>query len=393
MNRVVIIGGDHHNTLGLVRAFGKNAIHPDCLLTSEKKSSIVEKSRYVGSCCYFVSEEDAIEYLSTHYAEDREKVVVIPTSDRAACELDRRFDELSRHFILPSINQTPGAIEYFMDKKTQAEFATSRNIPIAKTQEVKLSPHFPENPIGQYPVIIKPIISAFGNKGDITVVRNSDEYNTALQDFAEKGYQSVLFQEYLDIDYEIVCFGAVLHQEPNICFAAVHIIRSWPKEGGTCSYSYLITDKDILDECGKILYNLKEIGYYGLFDVELFSVNGKIYLNEINWRNSGGISRAFSERFYYPYLWYCDAVGMNIEPEKTISPPNSCYAMTEISDISHVLLAGYPFHQWIKDFLRTKNFTVWDTKDPIPAVYTYCSFVKSAIRYGAKHIFHRKGNN
>lgn len=217
MNRVVIIDGDHHNTLGLVRAFGKNAI-----------------------CYYFTSEEDDINIYRLNMQKTERKLLFFRQVTGLPVNLTEGLMSYHGLFILPSINQRPRAIEYFMDKKTQAEFAESRNIPIAKTQEVKLSPHSPENPIGQYPRIIKPIISAFGSKGDITVVRNPDEYNTALQDFAEKGYQSVLVQEYLDIDYEIVCFGAVLHQESTFCFAAVHIIRFWPKKGGTCSYFQIL---------------------------------------------------------------------------------------------------------------------------------------------------------
>ena len=131
-----------------------------------------------------------------------------------------------------------------------------------------------------------------------------------------------MVQEYLNIDYEIECIGAVLQQEPCICFATFHVIRSWPKEGGTCSYSYVITDGGILNECQNVLQNLKDIGFYGLFDVELFSVGGKIYLNEINWRNSGVISWTFGGKFYYPYIWYCDAVGIKNEQEKTLHQPN-----------------------------------------------------------------------
>ena len=31
-NKVIVIGGDHHNTLGVLRAFGEKGIYPDLIL-------------------------------------------------------------------------------------------------------------------------------------------------------------------------------------------------------------------------------------------------------------------------------------------------------------------------------------------------------------------------
>ena len=67
--------------------------------------------------------------------------------------------------------------------------------------------------------------------------------------------------------------------------------------------------------------------------------------------------------------------------------------MTEFTDVLHVILERYSILQWIRDFLRTKSFTVWDIKDPLPSVYKYIQFVKVAIQRGVKRIFHRMENN
>lgn len=44
---VIIIGGNHHNPLGVVRSFGVNGIRPyGIIVTGQNKSSFVTKSRY-----------------------------------------------------------------------------------------------------------------------------------------------------------------------------------------------------------------------------------------------------------------------------------------------------------------------------------------------------------
>ena len=45
MNRVLIIGGDHYNALGLVRCFGVNGIKPDGILTEPN-----EFNRFCNRC-------------------------------------------------------------------------------------------------------------------------------------------------------------------------------------------------------------------------------------------------------------------------------------------------------------------------------------------------------
>ena len=47
MNRVVVIGGDHHNTLGVIRSLGERGIHPDLILVTPSKITFVDASIYI----------------------------------------------------------------------------------------------------------------------------------------------------------------------------------------------------------------------------------------------------------------------------------------------------------------------------------------------------------
>ena len=46
MQKVIIIGGDHHNTLGLVRAFGKEGYHIVLFVVAANNKSFVAHSKY-----------------------------------------------------------------------------------------------------------------------------------------------------------------------------------------------------------------------------------------------------------------------------------------------------------------------------------------------------------
>lgn len=47
MTKAVVIGTDHHNTLGVIRGLGERGIMPDLLLVSGGKRSFVSRSRYI----------------------------------------------------------------------------------------------------------------------------------------------------------------------------------------------------------------------------------------------------------------------------------------------------------------------------------------------------------
>lgn len=66
----------------------------------------------------------------------------------------------------------------------------------------------------KYPCIVKPVISAEGDKRDIAICNSENQLLNVLEKLREKHYKRVLIQEYLTIDYEIDVFGCVLKQKP-----------------------------------------------------------------------------------------------------------------------------------------------------------------------------------
>lgn len=130
------------------------------------------------------------------------KIFIIPYSDAAALELDLRLYEF-KGFMIPSIKEKQGLIAELMDKSNQYQFAKENGIKMAQTityyfdqKNAKLSM--------KYPCIVKPVISAEGDKRDIAICNSENQLLNVLEKLREKHYKRVLIQEYLTIDYELM---------------------------------------------------------------------------------------------------------------------------------------------------------------------------------------------
>jgi len=364
-NRVIIIGGDHHNGLGLARIFGLNGKKITAIIISCKKHSWIATSKYIENYRIFNNEKEAFDYICETYSNERLKPVLIPYSDGAALELDLRLNELKEKFFVPSINEKQGLIASLMNKENQYKWASERGVKMAKScvVDLKNQEHSLPNTFG-FPVILKPVKSAYAKKLDIAVCLSDKEYSNSIADLIEKKYESIFIQQFLNVDFEIVIVGAVSSKD-DFVFSAYRVIRSWPSKGGTNSYSITITNEKILMQCKNLLKKIALFGYVGTIDVEAFLIKDELYLNEINWRNSGGDFRLLNHNYFYAYWFYlciCNGCVMSVDwhaPEKT-------YAMVEYTDFRHVLKFEISLIQWILDLVRCKNFALWNKNDMKP---------------------------
>ncbi len=367
MNKVIIVGGDHHNGLNLARIFGINNIPVEAVVITPYTKCWIGKSKYILKSYCVTKEKDAFDYIYTTYKNEQEKPFIIPYSDGAALELDLRLDEFKTWAYVPSIKNIQSEIAKLMDKKAQYDFAKKNNISMAESIKLNLMDKLSfDKEYDKY--IIKPLVSAFGNKRDIRICDSKENLIDSLNDFKSKGYETVLIQQYLNIDYEIVIVGAV-YKDLEPIFTAHKVIRRWPQKTGSNSFSIQCVDKNVLEQCAQILKIIQSQGYCGLIDVEVFVVNGKVYLNEINWRNSGGDFRALHNKFYYAFWWYMEILGKREMIPKEWFPAGNEYSMVEYADIKNCLKGEISIITWLKDFRKTHNFAVLFKGDMTPIYY------------------------
>lgn len=123
------------------------------------------------------------------------------------------------------------------------------------------------------------------------------------------------------------------------------------------------------------------VGYDGIFDVEALRVGGKIYLNEINWRNSGTIYSVFGSKVYYPVNWYYWKT-KNQLPENFIQSclDETVYTIDESLDLRHVACGNITLKQWLRDKKKSKAFALWYIPDMRPAIAQYLHLLKELIK-------------
>lgn len=381
MNKVVIYGGNHHNGLGLARSFGVNNIPVDAVVVEENISkSFLEKSRYVNEVAVFSNYSKALNYIKEkyHIESEKEKVFIIPYSDAAAEELDSRLDEFKNSFFCPSINNIQGEIVKLMSKENQAIYSKNCNIMMAETKVISLVENIQINEL-QVPCIFKPVVSAEGDKKDITICKTYNEVDKALSVFRKKKYERILYQEYLSIDYEIDVFGSILKRKNYNCVVPTRTLRSWPSNGGTNSFSRIIVDENIIEKCKVVIDALKKYGFYGLYDIELFVVGENIYLNEMNLRNSGDVYMALSQNYHYAVAWYFDV--LNIDCRILEYPEKNDFCMTECADLRHVVFGKYSFFRWINDYRKCKDYALRFHGDMRPAYNRYLYYFIKAFKH------------
>ena len=372
LNKVIIIGTDHHNVLGTVRCFGVNNINPYGIIVKNDDSPLwVIKSRYWAKTWVTDSDKNIYDILIANFSNEKKKPVVICCSDGAMSYVDSNLDKLSEKFILPSLNREQGAITRLMNKEIQSEFLYQNGIKTLESKIINLADNLNENTF-EYPIILKPVASIEGDKKDITICHNYNELKKAFNELISAGYERVLVQPYVSKITEYHLTGSVSGH--SISFTASKNIRQWPTKTGSGSYSCFVNSGQILDFSEKVLQKLQTVGFSGPIDIELFEINQQFYVNEINWRSSGRVYVNLYNRIYSTYYYYLDVSGIDYNK---YSKKKTGYAINETADIRNAIFSkNVSFPKWIIQLFRSKCYALWFSNDLKPTLSRYKYYIK-----------------
>ena len=128
-----------------------------------------------------------------------------------------------------------------------------------------------------------------------------------------------------------------------------------------------------MKKCKDIIEKLRESGFYGLYDMELFVCGDEIYLNEINYRNSGDVYMALNQGYHYAYAWVCDCLGQKVSIAS--HPERGDYTMTECADLRNAVFGPLKLKQWYRDFKKCKDYALKYPGDMKPAYQRYVYYL------------------
>ncbi len=373
-NEAIVIGTNHHNTLSIVRCLGSEYIPVHLLLYGDAESFIAS-SKHVVSTHYFDKAVDVVEYLkSQHYKGKR---VVFGCSDEISHLMDQDYKELSKAYNFFNASEN-GRITHYMDKAVQTKLAESVGISVPKTFDYR-SGKFEHVPKPEYPCIIKPLESIHGGK-HISICHNLEELQTSLKEYSPD--DKLIIQTFLQKEEEIVLVGLSL---PDGVYIPAYIFKHRETKGGTTfSTVYPIEqfDKEVVESAKKLV---KQIGYKGLFGVELLKANNKYYFIEINLRNDATCYSVAKAGVNLPYAFYLANTGGDYSDVLARSI-NAINSMVEFSDFVFVLKRQLSLKQWRRDLKSCKCLYYKDKDDIKP----YNIYFKVYIRWLLGMLLKRK---
>ena len=267
--RVIIIGGDHHNTLAVMRCFGVNKFPLKVYVHSDETSLsnvALSKSKFARGNITLVSQtEEALLKLLTANARSS-KDILFPCSDFAEYVIDSNYSLLSNHYIIPGFKGQGGRVAYLMDKMHQFEYAEAHNIPMAKTWLINISK--PENGLYSslvYPCILKPLVSAKGNKSDIQICNTESELLNAITEAQTLNYEEMIIQQFLIKKFEVCAYGCLYDGMSNFndFSGLVKKEREFPLGSGSTCLATFIDDEPIQGIKNRVLKLLYDEGYRG----------------------------------------------------------------------------------------------------------------------------------
>lgn len=379
MMDVYIVGGNHHNALGVIRSLGEKGIKPNVIIQCEESIPYIGKSKYIHNSWIVKTDDEVIHILKQQGKLLTQKAVLIACSDNLSSLIDLHHNELNQWFLLPG-SAEQGRITYLMDKEVMSDLAREVGFVVPPSVAVDIKTTKQINVT--FPWIIKPLLSKNGQKSDIERIYSELEW----KDYCKNHKIPVQVQQLIDKDYEYQLIGLSLKGGEEVIIPGLsHVIRpAATTNTGFLHYVPLTKTYDAIVEKGKQF--LKATGYSGLFSLEfLRGKDGKDYFMEINFRNDGNAICVTASGVNLPYIWYLYQAGGDYKGEISKSSVNQVYVMPEFADVRLVIQRNLALITWLKDIHRTDRFMEFDKHDKIPFFYLFKDFCERGI----KKLFHQ----
>ena len=97
-----VIGGNHHNALGVIRSLGEKGIKPFVIIETKDKNPYILKSKYIQKGWLVRDEQQVLELLESDDLHSDKKHVLIACSDNHSSLIIASFWKFSNLFYQPT---------------------------------------------------------------------------------------------------------------------------------------------------------------------------------------------------------------------------------------------------------------------------------------------------
>tara|TARA_Y100001970_G_scaffold72098_1_gene91518 strand:+ start:9050 stop:10213 length:1164 start_codon:yes stop_codon:yes gene_type:complete len=363
-NIVLIVGGNHINTLGTIRSLGELGVTV-YVLVSGYKYNFIQYSRYVKKIWIVNSIGDSFMAICKNIISmEKAKPIIIPCSDDAVYNIDKNIDKLINRFIFPNIGNKQGMIAHYMNKNNMVECARKSGLTTPRTQTIDLTNIDDSINNITFPSIIKPLNSLNGQKNDIQKIYSINHLYEKIENYKER-YDKMIIQEYIESHNSVMLeiIGCVLSNGQVYIPGILEKIRHYPNNDSSGSY-FRISENRFSLNLNLIKDFLLNIGYTGIFDIEFKYSRSRCYFIEVNFRNGGTNYLYTQSNANISYVWYLDSIGA-LDNKHLNKAKIGKFGMYEERDWKNIG-DNISFIKWVSDIFKTNVFTTFNTKDIKP---------------------------
>lgn len=361
-NEILVIGGNHQNTLGIIEALGNRGLSPYVIINDTRKSSYVLKSKYVKRGWILQKNIDVIDCLIRNFSCLPQKTIVIACSDNMASLLSDNYYKLCDFLYLPTI-KGDGELTKWTNKDYMTKVAKRIGLNVPKSWIVSID-NIPDDVI--YPCVTKSLSSVNNGKTGFTICRNKEELKVFLSNYVHSS--CIQIQQYIDKDFEFQYLGCSLNSGNEIIIPGRTQIDETYYFNNITFLKY--EECKVIEDSTTLLKSkefIRETGYSGLFSVEfMHGKDGMDYFLEMNFRNDGNSIIVFAAGTNLPYIWYLYCIGGDYKEEIRRSKVVESYLMPEDSYFMLMLDGKISFSKWLANFRQTTCFLTYFKGDTRP---------------------------
>lgn len=367
MTKIIILGNDHTNTLGLVQTLGREGYYMIACMWGIK-TNLVESSKYCNEIYTGKTPQDCIERIIMLPELENCVVPIIAACDDAALILEKNKEKLSGRFLFEHTTSSY-SIQELVEKELQVKLATETKFNTPKSWTLNLPGDIPRNII--FPCIVKPLISSQGTKSDIHICHNEEELEKKLKSL--KVTTKVIIQQYINRDYEISILGCGLRNGNTVIPCVENKLTLYPKYVGLECLAEIqpLVNTEIIDSIKMLI---KLIGYVGPFSVEMMhcKTDDKFYFTEINLRNDGANSFVYKYGVNLPLIHIKDLIGEEVSLDFKTSPG---YYIWDFHHFLSLIHCDISLKDWYKELKMSNGFLTLFSEDKSPFYKQYTNWI------------------
>jgi len=362
--RFIVFGTYSGNTLGQIRSLGEKGIKPTVVLV-HKNLYRIDKSKYIGEKYDVKDIESGLTLIIEKFGNDPHKPFIFTDRDDIMSLIDRKYDELKDKFHVWNAGGQ-GKLNPYLSKSQQLKLAAQCGFSVPKTEIVKVG-EMPKTL--NFPIFTKAVDSlSFWWKGQASVCMDEKELKAVYQIIEAK---ELVLQDFVDKSDETPIEGISIRGGDDIMlFGQTKNYRMPHDSFGTFRHLEKFDDRDTE---AKIKQFIKEIGYTGVFEIELIiDKSGKAWFLEANFRISQPNYSFTLFGANIPYI-YARAVLEDRIPVEEIhfTSKRPFNLMYELDDFKYAVMGKrVSLRKWLKDARTSDCYLFYDKKDKRPLYYT-----------------------